>query len=183
MKSLKGHFLVASPRLADSNFYRSVVLMVQHDAEGAMGVVLNRQTSSSIASLWHLVSESECPSEEAVFVGGPVSGPLIAVHSNDDLAEFEVLPGVYFATDQEFVVQVVTAPEGPYRLFVGYSGWSAGQLEGELEAGGWLIDVATRDDVFSDYSDLWNRIARRIGLDILAPTIKNVRIPDDPSVN
>jgi putative transcriptional regulator len=183
MKSLKGHFLVASPRLADSNFYRSVVLMVQHDAEGAMGLVLNRQTSSTIAELWHLMSETECPSQEAVFVGGPVSGPLLAVHSHDEFDELEILPGVYFATDQESVVEIVTDPHGPFRLFVGYSGWSAGQLEGELEAGGWLIDVATREDVFSDHGDLWNRIARRIGLDILAPTIKNVRIPDDPSVN
>jgi putative AlgH/UPF0301 family transcriptional regulator len=56
-------------------------------------------------------------------------------------------------------------------------------LEEELKAGGWLTDAATRDDVFSDHTDLWNRVARRIGLEILAPTIKNVRIPDDPSVN
>jgi len=183
MKSLKGHFLVASPRLADPNFYRSVVLMIQHDAEGAMGIVLNRQTSSTIANLWNLLSTTDCPSQEPVFIGGPVSGPLIAVHSEEEFAECEVVPGAYFATDPESVMQIVTDPLGRFRLFVGYSGWSAGQLEGELEAGGWLTDAATCDDVFSDHADLWNRIARRIGLEILAPTIKNVRIPDDPSVN
>lgn len=183
MKSLKGHFLVASPRLADPNFYRSVVLMVQHDAEGAMGVVLNRKTSSTIAELWHLVSQTECVSDEPVFVGGPVSGPLLALHRHAALAESEVLPGVYFAAEQDAVVQIVSDPQGPFRLFVGYSGWSAGQLEDELEAGGWLTDPATCDDVFSDPGDLWNRIARRIGLEILGPTLKNVRIPDDPSVN
>jgi putative transcriptional regulator len=183
MKSLKGHFLVASPRLADPNFFRSVVLMVQHDADGAMGVVLNRQSSSTIANLWNLLSETDCPSQEPVFIGGPVSGPMIALHSDEELAECEVVPGVYFAADQDSVVEIVTEPQGPFRLFVGYSGWSAGQLEDELVAGGWLTDAATRDDVFSDHADLWNRIARRIGLEILAPTIKNVRIPDDPSVN
>ena len=57
MKSLKGHFLVASPRLADPNFFRSVVLMVQHDAEGAMGVVLNRPSSNTIADLWNVVGD------------------------------------------------------------------------------------------------------------------------------
>ena len=92
-------------------------------------------------------------------------------------------PGVYFAADQDAIVQIVTESQGPFRLFVGYSGWAAGQLDDELEAGGWLTEAATRDDVFSDQADLWNRMSRRIGLEILSPTIKNIRIPDDPSVN
>ena len=71
---------------------------------------------------------------------------------------------------------------GPFRLFVGYAGWAGGQLDGELEAGGWLTTPATCADVFSNQDDLWNRVSRRIGLDILALR-SNGWSPDDPSWN
>jgi len=183
MKSLKGHFLVASPHLADPNFFRSVVLMLQHDEGGAFGVVLNRPTNNTIADVWSLVSQLPCDSRDPVHVGGPVAGPLIALHTDLPHSEMEVAGGVYFTADKESIIQIVTQPSGTFRLFVGYSGWAAGQLDAELEAGGWLTEPATQEEIFSDYSDLWNRVARRIGLEILAPTIKHLRVPDDPSMN
>jgi putative transcriptional regulator len=183
MKSLQGHFLVASPHLADPNFFRSVVLMIQHDEEGAFGVVLNRPTNNTIADLWKLISEQPCDSQEPVHVGGPVAGPLIAVHGDLAHSELEITRGVYFASNKDAIIQIVTNSQDPVRLFVGYSGWAAGQLDGELEAGGWLTEAATREDVFSDQDDLWNRVSRRIGLEILSPTIKHLRVPDDPSMN
>lgn len=183
VNSLKGHFLVASPHLADPNFFRSVVLMIQHDEEGAFGVVLNRPTNNSVADVWELISQLPCDNRDAVHVGGPVAGPLIALHSNFPHSEMEVTQGVYFASDKDSIIQIVTKPQGSFRLFVGYSGWAAGQLDAELEAGGWLTEPATREDIFSDYSDLWNRVSRRIGLEILSPTIKHLWVPDDPSMN
>jgi len=183
MQSLKGHFLVASPHLADQNFFRSVVLMIQHDEEGAFGVVLNRPTNSTVADLWELISQVPCENHDPVHVGGPVAGPLIALHSDLPHSEMEVTPGVYFASDKESIIQIVTKPQGFFRLFIGYSGWAAGQLDSELEAGGWLTERATREDIFSDHADLWNRVSRRIGLDILSPTIKRTWVPDDPSMN
>jgi putative transcriptional regulator len=183
MKSLKGRFLVASPHLADPNFFRSVVLMIQHDEEGAFGVVLNRPTNNTIADLWELISQLPCDNQDPVHVGGPVAGPLIALHSDFPHSEMEVTRGVYLASDKESIIQIVTKPQGSFRLFVGYSGWAAGQLDAELEAGGWLTEPATREDIFSDHADLWNRVSRRIGLEILSPTIKNLWVPDDPSMN
>ena len=81
MKSLKGHFLVASPHLADANFYRSVVLMIQHDEDGAVGLVLNRPTDNTIAEVWEMISESPCDVQGCVSIGGPVAGPLMALHT------------------------------------------------------------------------------------------------------
>ncbi|MBM4092007.1 MAG: YqgE/AlgH family protein [Planctomycetes bacterium] len=179
----KGHFLVASPHLTDKNFYRSVVLMIQHDEEGAFGVVLNRPTRNTIADLWSLIAETPCPKQQPIHMGGPVSGPLIAIHSEAAQSEMEVTEGVYFSTAKEAIIEVVMHASGPFRLFVGYAGWAGGQLDGELEAGGWLTTPATRADIFSDQDDLWNRVSRRIGLDILAPSIKRTEIPDDPSWN
>ena len=183
MKSLKGHFLVASPHLADPNFYRSVVLMIQHDEQGALGVVLNRPANNTIGELWELIAEAPCDNRQPVNVGGPVAGPLIAIHSNSSQGEMEVTGGVFFSSSKESITRVVSKPRGPFRLFVGYSGWAGGQLDGELEAGGWLTDPATREDVFWDQDELWNRVSRRIGLAILSPTIDPDVIPDDPSLN
>ena len=183
MKSLKGHFLIASPHLADTNFYRSVVLVIQHDKEGAFGVVMNRPTDNTIADVWDLVSEASCDVREPVHVGGPVPGPLIAVHCDPVQGEVEIAEGIYFSSSKDSIVQIVSQPQGPFRLFVGYSGWGPGQLDDELQAGGWLTGPATRGDVFSNYEDLWNRVSRRIGLDILSPTIRRKQIPDDPSMN
>jgi putative transcriptional regulator len=183
MKSLKGQFLVASPHLADANFYRSVVLMIQHDDEGAFGLILNRPTNNTISDLWEVMAQLPCDCQEPVHIGGPVAGPLIAIHSDFTQSELEIASGVYFASNKDSIVQIVTKPQGPFRLFVGYSGWASGQLDGELEAGGWMTEPATCEDVFSDHSELWNRVARRIGLDILSPTIKQTIIPEDPSMN
>lgn len=183
MKSLQGHFLVASPHLVDPNFLRSVVLVIQHDEQGAFGVVLNRPTNNTIAELWGLISQTPCDNASPVHVGGPVAGPLIAVHGDAALSEMEIVPGVHFASAKESIVQLVTQSQCDVRLFVGYSGWGAGQLDSELQAGGWLTERATREDVFSDYEDLWNRVARRIGLHVLEPTFKHVQVPNDPSMN
>ena len=183
MKSLKGHFLVASPHLADTNFFRSVVLMIQHDEEGAFGVVLNRPTSHTAAEAPDLASEVSGPLDITIHLGGPVPGPLVAIHSDMALAELEVTAGVYFSAAREAITGLVSRSQSPFRLFSGYSGWGPGQLDNELEAGGWLTDKASAEDVFSDDEELWNRIARRIGLDILSPQIRRGQIPDDPSMN
>ncbi|MFW6170126.1 MAG: YqgE/AlgH family protein [Planctomycetota bacterium] len=183
MKSLKGHFLVASPYLGDTNFFRSVVLMVQHDEEGAFGVVMNRPTSHTAAEAPELAAQAPGELDIPIHLGGPVPGPLIAVHSDISVAELEIASGIYFSTAKDAITQIVGQSSSSFRLFSGYSGWGPGQLNGELEAGGWLTDPATHEDVFSDYQTLWNRIARRIGLDILSPRIRPEQMPDDPSMN
>ena len=183
MNSLKGHFLVASPHLSDTNFFRSVVLMIQHDDEGAFGVVMNRPTNNTIADMWEDVPQTSWKMDAPVHLGGPVGGPLIAVHSDISLGELEITPGIYFTSDKDAIVRIMSQPLGPFRLFHGYSGWAPGQLDAELDAGGWLTAPAIKADVFSDYEDLWNRVARHIGLDILSPTIRPESMPDDPSMN
>jgi len=184
MNGLSGHFLIASPHLGDPNFYRSVVLMIQHDEQGALGLILNRPTERTIAQMWELIDEDgQCTDQQVVYVGGPVNGPLLAVHTDPDCAESEIVEGVYFASSRPALTRVILESPGPRRLFVGYAGWAAKQLEGELEAGGWLTHAATRDEIFSNHERLWNRVASQVGLDILAPTINRSQVPDDPSVN
>ena len=183
MDSLKSHLLAASPKLPDSNFYRSVVLLVQHDENGALGVILNRPTDVTVADVWEKVAEEPCESLEVIRIGGPVQGPLMAIHSQMSCCETQILPGVYFATQRDYLNQIVRQKSRPFLLFSGYAGWGAGQLEHELAAGGWLTLPATEDLIFFDAEELWERVVKEINHEIMAPAVKLKHVPEDPSLN
>ena len=185
MKSLKGHFLVASPHMEDPNFSQTVVLLVQHNEDGAFGVVLNRPADSTLKDLWEKVTQEPCEIEQHVHVGGPVAGPLMALHADGSLAETEqeVVPGVYFAVEREHLEKLVRQQQQPLRIFVGHSGWGGGQLEKELEQGAWLTMPASLEYVFYDELDLWKKVTHRIGESMLTSALKIKHVPLDPSVN
>lgn len=177
---LTGLLLIAGPSLWDPNFRRAVVLIGHHDDEGAVGVVLNRESSLAVIeaapSLASLVAESE-----RVFVGGPVQPEAAVV-----LAEFEQpeQAGVLAFDSIGFLPQEVEIDAlGPLRrarVFAGYAGWGPGQLEGELGEESWLLVPATPDDVFTQTpEDLWSAVVRRKGprYELMAT------MPLDPSMN
>ncbi len=183
MKSLKGCFLVASPHLRDPNFVHTVVLLVHHSEDGAFGVVLNRPTESTIKELWEKVGESPCDSDRPVHLGGPVSGPLMAVHSDASLAEMEIIPGVYFAAQRDHLEKLLQRSEQEFIFFVGHSGWGGGQLENELKEGAWFTAPATAEFVFQSEDDLWRRVTQQIGQSMLTDILRIKGLPRDPSVN
>ena len=182
MESLKSQLLVAIPQLPDENFYRSVVLMIQHDEEGAFGVVLNRPSDVTVGEVWEQVVGESCDSLAPINVGGPVQGPLMAIHTDTECGETEILPGVYLATQKENLDRLVRQREHPVRIFSGYSGWAGGQLEGEMSVGGWLTTLATHEYIFDEAEDLWKRVADDIGNEILFFS-KGSNGPPDPSMN
>jgi putative transcriptional regulator len=183
MKSLKGHFLVASAHLLDPNFVRTVVLLMHHNDDGAFGVVLNRPTESTIRELWEKVGQSPCESDQHVHLGGPVSGPLVAVHTDASLGEMEIIPGIYFAAQRDHLEGLLQQHEQAFRFFVGHSGWGGGQLEGELQQGAWLTTPATPDFVFYSDDDLWRQITQHIGQTVLVDILRLKGMPKDPSLN
>lgn len=181
--SLQGHILVASPKLTDPNFFRSVVLIIQHDEEGAVGLILNRRTPSTIRDVWELFGEGECDSDVALHLGGPVGNALLALHGVEEWSDAVVLPGLFVASEKDHLTQLVRQTQHAYRFFLGYSGWGAGQLDGELRSGGWLIATAIPAMAFYDGDDLWEQTVDRIGEQILRPAMGHVPSPDDPRVN
>ena len=186
MSSLQGHLLVASPKLVDPNFRRSVILMVQHGEDGAMGLVINRPSNTSLKKVWEQVGEeSDCHHEGVLHHGGPCGGgPLMAVHADPTLSEFEVVPGVYFTTDKHAIMQLVGQDHCPMKFFVGYAGWAPGQLEGEMEEGAWLKTGAAGEHVFAAAGqDLWTTLSKSIQRQTAFPWLDPRFIPDDPSVN
>ncbi len=181
MESLKSQLLVAIPQLPDENFYRAVVLMIQHDDEGAFGVVLNRPSNVTVGEVWEQAGES-CDSLAPIYVGGPVQGPPMAIHTDNECNETEILPGVYLATQKENLDRLVQQREHPVRIYCGFSGWAGGQLEGEMNVGGWLTTLATHEYIFDEAEDLWTRVSDDIGNEILFFS-KGPNGPSDPSMN
>jgi putative transcriptional regulator len=180
-ESLAGRLLVASTTLQDANFARTVVLIGLHNEDGALGLVLNRPSTSTVASavpqLGELLDE-----EDQVFVGGPVQGSSIVM-----LAEFDdpaaaglLVLGRIGLPAPDASLEQLAAATARRRAYAGYAGWSQGQLDAEVGAGDWIAHDALPDDVFStEPEQLWSSVLTRKGgrYALLA------RMPLDPSLN
>lgn len=170
---LRGRLLVATPSLGDPNFSHTVVLILDHGADGAVGVVLNRPSQVPVTTI---LPEWTVPAVEppVVFVGGPVQREaVIALGRTDEAAGGQpVSPGVA-------VVDLTQAAERGLgiRVFAGYGGWGAGQIDAEIDAGGWFVVDAQPDDAFTRRPGaLWLTVLSRQGG--LFTTI-----PEDPTLN
>jgi putative transcriptional regulator len=180
VESLQGHLLIAGPGLVDPNFWRTVVLVGEHSDEGALGVVLNRSSETSVEEA---VPELAVLAEGmgAVHVGGPVQPSAVVVladFAEPDDAGALVLDSVGFLpsdVEPESLGELRRA-----RVYVGYAGWGPGQLDDELEEGSWIVEPAVPDDVFTnDPEGLWSAVLRRKG----GPFSLLASMPPDPSQN
>ncbi len=160
--------------------------MLEHSHEGALGVVLNRPSPKTVDDVWQSLGEDPVDNLDPVFLGGPVPGPIIAVHATEELGEKPVMPGVYMSVQKDVIEQLVRTPDTRLRLYSGHSGWGGGQLEDELKAGGWHTADACTHDVFNtadEIDHLWQRVLERIALEIMLPGIPKDDLPPDPSWN
>jgi putative transcriptional regulator len=179
-ESLRGQLLVASPALVDPNFRRTVVLVVAHDEDGAVGIVLNRPTDTEVVEAVPDLAELVEP-DAVVSIGGPVQDEAVVV-----LAEWEdtneagsiVFENVGLMNGESDSERIVAATRR-VRIFAGYAGWGGGQLEAELEEPSWILERARPEDVFGDDADLWASVVRRKG----GPFTLIATMPEDPSLN
>jgi putative transcriptional regulator len=179
-ESLRGQLLIASPALVDPNFRRTVVLIVAHDADGAVGLVLNRPTDTEVAEAVPELADLVDP-DAVVSVGGPVQNQAVVVLAEwDDLDEagavvFEDIGLMGSEAEAERVAEATRR----VRVFAGYAGWGGGQLEAELDEPSWVTEPASGEDVFGEHRDLWATVLRRKG-----GAFKLVAtMPEDPSLN
>lgn len=180
---LAGHLLAAVPNLQDPNFFRSVVLIFQHDAEGAAGLVLNRQLPVSIEDVAREAMQLEGDFDQALFWGGPVEGPLMALHDSLALAEMQVLPGVFFSMQRQNIQALLERKNSVCRIYTGYSGWGNQQLDDEMQAGGWLSLVGSAELIFGDPELLWRKVCEQVGTGIILPNRRNSPPPTTPEWN
>ena len=183
MNSLEGQLLVASPKLLDPNFFHSVLLMIHHNEEGALGLVLNRPLSMSVRDAWLRVSESSCEVQGVLHQGGPCEGPLMVVHTRSELSQTGVTDGIHFTTEKDAIEKLVADNQGAMRFFVGYAGWAAGQLENELKTGSWLSLPATAEHIFESGEDQWDLVIKAISRAATMSWIDPKMMPEDPSMN
>lgn len=222
--SYVGQLLVASPSMVDPLFGRSVCLVVQHDEDGAIGVLLNRPLEVAGGNLWQALGGGEVsPGSKGpgsvdagsvdagsgysasgysasgqqlsgqgqnrlsghmdaakantggettsdlssgkpgrcVHFGGPLSGPVLALHGVKTLAEAETASGIYLAAEKTLLQQLVNSEtQLPVRLIVGHAAWQSGQLEAEVAAGFWYVLPATADRVFTADDAMWPELVR-----------------------
>ncbi len=183
MQSLQGQILVATPELLDPNFAKSVLLILQHNEEGALGLVLNHPLSVTVCQAWQQVSKLACPFEGQLYRGGPCEGPLTAIHAEEFLLDIEVLPHVYASMRADRLEQLILKAESPLRFFAGTSGWAPGQLEAELMSGSWLTAPATAELIFSHDEELWDNIRREIAGKRVLSALNIKHVPSDVSSN
>jgi putative transcriptional regulator len=179
MESARGQLLIAGPTLLDPNFWRTVVLVVEHNAEGALGVVLNRPSetvvSDAVPELVELID-----GDELLYIGGPVQPAAVVV-----LARFEdPSDSALIAFDDVGVLSSGDPTESPGviegRAFVGHAGWGSGQLDAEIDRGDWILEPARLSDAFSEAPrDLWVSVLTRKG----GSYALVARMPPDPSWN
>lgn len=178
-ESVRGRLLVATPDLRDPNFSRTVVLMLEHGDDGALGVVLNRPIDLSVAdALPDWADLSSAPA--CLFMGGPVAPTAVIGLGRGAGPVFQPLFDGLGTLDLDLDPARYAATMARLRVFVGYAGWAPRQLELELSAGSWLVlDLAPDDPFSSEPSQLWQVVLRRQG----GRVAMFASAPEDPSTN
>ncbi len=183
VSSLTGRLLVATPALADPHFARAVVLLLDHDGQGSLGVVLNRPTPLGVADVlddWARYA-GEPP---VVFQGGPVQLDsalgVAVVPGGEGPPGWRRVHGAIGLVDLETPPEVLGAALGSLRIFAGYAGWGPGQLEDELTEGAWYVVESEPGDVSAPAPErLWRDVLRRQRGELAMIAT----YPDDPSLN
>ena len=166
-KYLKGQLLLDSGSLTGSFFQHTVLLVCQHDAEGAFGLVLNRSSGNKLGEM--VVADlPEQLKSQPLYLGGPVQlSALSFLHSDNFLPEAGVLPNLELGHSLDSLVEIGESfsPTKKVKTFAGYAGWSPGQLEDEMKRQAWLTHPASLDLVFDfDPAKLWRFILRQKGI-------------------
>jgi putative transcriptional regulator len=166
MRSLKGQLLLDNGRLHGSFFHRAVLLICQHDEDGAFGLVLNRPTDKTVGDALAAKLPEKIKAQD-LFLGGPVQPQALTyLHSDGFLPDANVMPNLNMDHSLENLVELADSfsPTQKFKVFAGYAGWSPGQLDDEMKRDTWLTHPASVELIFSEEKDqLWASILRQKG--------------------
>ncbi|EMY71756.1 YqgE/AlgH family protein [Leptospira vanthielii] len=166
--STRGKLLISNSSVIQDFFHKTVILMVDHDDDGAFGLVLNKPTDQTMESLIKNLPESAY-SNKQVFSGGPVDNMFVSIIHNGKQTEdpgVEIVPGIYMARSFDTMIEVLSSDQIQFRVLQGYAGWSSGQLESEFERLSWVVsDQVDESIVFrEDESEVvWREALRNKG--------------------
>lgn len=180
----QGSILISEPFLQDAYFQRSVVLLVEHNTQGSMGFVLNKKTDLIVNTFFPELEEYP---EIPIYLGGPVSANrLFFIHSLGDLIvpdSVKIKDRLYFDGDFEALKRYIQnghSIEGKVKFFLGYSGWTEGQLGNEISKNSWVVSHAAKENVLlADGESFWKNSLEQLGSNYEAWT----KYPKDPYLN
>jgi putative transcriptional regulator len=182
IKPLAGRILISVPFLQDFYFRKSVVLLADHNDDGSFGLIVNKPVDVKLSDISPEFSGFNAP----VYLGGPVkTDSLFFMHTRPDLIEdgAKIMEGLYWGGNIETVRQLVkngSITPGEVRFFVGYAGWTANQLDRELEEKSWVVSMADLEQIIQkDTRDMWNQTLKKLGHEYKLW----VNYPPDPIMN
>lgn len=163
-------FLIAVPQMADPNFAKSVILLIHHDAGGAVGLVINKKIDLNIGNLAtdQDINCHESFSSLPVFEGGPVEQERCwIIHTEESIEEKEnIAPGLFLSGTNPTLETLLVKGKVPIRLVLGYAGWDAGQLEQEMVEGSWIsADINAKHIFEPDPSKIWEGVLKDLGIE------------------
>ena len=184
MQSLEGQILIAAPDLLAPMFSQSVVLMIDHDENGAIGMILNRPTDATMSDLSGKIFDDEFEWDKPLHIGGPVKGTLAVLHTVEEMGDREVIPGVFLTLEATKVQHLLSRKPQPSFVVANYSGWGPGQLESEIERDcGRRCRPAPSTSSGRERIDLWEASMGLINARTLWGLIGVREVPADPSMN
>ena len=160
--------LIAVPQMEDPNFTRSVVLLVEHSEDGAMGIVFNRPSEVALSEIGREQGFPVHPEAGTAFIGGPVSPERgFLLHRRADVPDsIKLQDGLFLSVSTDSLKPLLEGDPGAYRLCLGYAGWGPGQLEREVIVGGWLTGKASTERIFDTPAEkVWDASIRDLGFD------------------
>jgi putative transcriptional regulator len=162
----KGRLLASEPYLPDPNFERTLILLTEHNKEGSVGFVLNKPSESIIVDVMPDIKNIHAP----VLIGGPVQqDTLHFIHRVPGIADaIEVVPGIYWGGNFEQILLLIETgqmTERQVNFFLGYSGWSPGQLNEELKANSWIVNDRVSEELIFEtgYDEMWRKSLQSLG--------------------
>lgn len=179
----KGTFLIATPDIETGIFFRSVILLCEHNSTGSFGLVVNKSLDVDLPE--EIITEAQLQNPNIhVRQGGPVqTNQMMLLHTSNTIPHqtLEICDGVFLGGDIQFLQETLYESEGPkVNLCFGYAGWGAGQLEREFLDGQWYLAQANQPSVFDiDPKRLWRHILKQMGGRYAAISM----IPEDLSLN
>jgi len=174
MGSLKNQILISMPHMRDPFFSKAVVYICEHNKDGAMGMIINKKFNSdelreSLDELFSVDNSLDLFMKD-IFFGGPVLPDKgIVLHHSDYISpkSISVSKSIYITSKQDAFGELEKNKQIPYKLMLGHAGWSAGQLEREIENGDWLIQNTTSDFVFNvPPKQMWAQANKSLGIDL-----------------
>ena len=172
MNTLKNHFIISLPHMKDPLFEKTVIFICEHDKHGAMGLIINKEINKKDVLFSNQENDKgliQVLNKNNLFIGGPVlTDRILFLHTNKNIDEsISINKEVSVSSDLDTLKSMVNTNNQQYKLFLGHSGWSKGQLEREIENGDWLIQKSINSLIFEKKIDhIWGEATKSLGIEI-----------------